>query len=323
MAYNRNNYIRIKKEFEYKYIKVNNDAIGRRDELHEKYPDLKQIDDALAETGMRVFAESLRGKQGLEERIAAIKNENLELQAIRREWLVYHGYPENYTDPQYECELCNDTGSIGTVMCECMKRALTLAGYESSGIGNLMKTQSFETFDLSYYLDNPEQYEYMSRVIDYCKRYAGDFTEENRQNLLFLGSTGRGKTHISTSIAKIVIERGFDVVYDTAQNIFADFENERFHRSDNIDRPTSRYFDCDLLIIDDLGTELTNQFTVTSLYNIMNTRINYDRSIIINTNLPISELRKRYSDRIISRLFGEFKPFEFNGADIRQLRLLK
>lgn len=324
MSYNRENYIRVKREFESKYMKAREDAQKRRDDLHASFPELRRIDDALAETGMRVFRETMAGKDGLDKRIAVIRRETEELQAIRGEWLVYHGYPADYTDVKYECDQCHDTGSVGITMCVCMKRALTMAGYESSGLGNLIKTQSFETFDVNFYKDDKKALDNITHILTVCRRYADDFTAGKRSNLLFRGNTGLGKTHLSTSIAKAVIERGFDVVYDTAQNVFSDFENERFNRNysdSGTEKRTSRYFDCDLLIIDDLGAEMSNQFTVSCLYNIINTRINFDRSIIINTNLAADELRRRYSDRIISRLFGEFLPLEFIGTDIRAKKL--
>lgn len=324
MSYNRENYIRIKREFESKYMKAREDAQKKRDELHAEFPELRRIDDALAETGMRVFRETMAGKDKLEERVDAIRRETEELLAIRGEWLVYQGYPADYTDLKYDCEHCRDSGSVGLTMCSCMKRALTMAGYESSGLGNLIKTQSFDTFDLSFYKDDRQASERIAHILSVCRRYADDFKSDKRSNLLFRGNTGLGKTHLSTSIAKAVIESGFDVVYDTAQNVFWDFESERFNRnySDNSsEKRTARYFDCDLLIIDDLGSEMSNQFTVSCLYNIINTRINYDRSMIINTNLTADELRRRYSDRITSRLFGEFLPLEFIGSDIRAKKL--
>jgi DNA replication protein DnaC len=321
MSYSRENYIRVRREFDMKYIKSRDEAMKRRDELHSRFPELRSIDDALAETGMRVFRETMAGKEGLDERLAVIRSETEELKAIRSQWLVYHGYPADYTDIKYECDLCHDTGSVGLSMCVCMKRALTLAGYESSGIGNLIKTQSFETFDISYYSDDKEAFENIKLVLAKCRSYADSFSADS-PNLLFRGDTGLGKTHLSTSIAKTVIERGFDVVYDTAQNIFSCFESERFGRSENAsDKNTSRFFECDLLIFDDLGAEMSNQFTVSCLYNIINTRINCNRPMIINTNLKIDELRRRYSDRITSRLFGEFQPLQFMGTDIRAKKL--
>ncbi|MBQ2766264.1 MAG: ATP-binding protein, partial [Clostridia bacterium] len=149
------------------------------------------------------------------------------------------------------------------------------------------------------------------------------FDGVNGENVFFCGTTGLGKTHLSTAIAKTLIERGFDVVYDTAQNILSDFEYERFGRSygDDSESRTDKYFDCDLLIIDDLGTEMTNQFTVSCLYNIINTRINHSKSMLISTNLTQNEIRERYSDRITSRLFGDFMVMRFVGKDIRLQKL--
>lgn len=323
MAYNRDNYIRVKREFETKYARARDEAQERREELHARFPELRRIDDALAETGMRVFREAMAGKEGLDERVAAIRRETEELQAVRGEWLRYHGYPEDYTDVKYQCDLCHDTGSVGFTMCTCMKRALTMAGYESSGLGSLIKTQNFESFDLSYYKDNKKSLDNIKHILSVCRRYADEFDTTRRTNLLLRGNTGLGKTHLTTAMSKVVIDRGYDVVYDTAQNVFSDFENERFNRgyNDDAERRTPRYFDCDLLIIDDLGSEMTNQFTISCLYNIINTRINYERSIILNTNLTADELRRRYNDRITSRLFGEFMLLEFTGTDIRAKKL--
>ena len=323
MPYNKENYARIRADFDKKKSIAEENARRRLDELHAKYPDLCQIDAALAETGMRVFRETLAGKEKLDERLAAIRQENRELQEARSHWFAYHGYPADYTDVHYECPICKDTGTVGTHLCVCMKKALIYAGYGSSGIGGLIKTQSFETFDTSYYASDPKAYQNITRTLAYCRDYAAHFEASDRNNLLLRGDTGLGKTHLSTAIAKVVIERGFDVVYDTAQNIFGDFEYERFGRGYNggeNDR-TRRYFDCDLLIFDDLGTEVANQFTVACLYNVINTRLNNNRAMIINTNLSWEELRRRYADRITSRMFGEFMLFELFGRDIRQQKL--
>ncbi|MFA6948695.1 MAG: ATP-binding protein [Eubacteriales bacterium] len=321
--YNRDNFVRIRREFEQKSMKAKDDAYRRQEELHRKLPDLRSIDAALADTGLHLMREIAAGKDGLGKRIERLRAENEQLQHDRAACLRYYGYPEDYTDVHYDCPLCSDTGFVGMKVCRCMRSALVEAGYESSGIGNLLKTQSFETFDIEYYRSDARAYENIKNVFSICRAYAGGFTEKNHSSLLLLGATGLGKTHISTSIAKVVIERGYDVVYDTAQNIFADFEYERFGKSgqNGENERTRRYFECDLLIMDDLGTEMTNQFTVSCLYNLINTRLNADRSIIINTNLQRDELRKRYSDRITSRLFGEFSPLVFIGRDIRELKL--
>ncbi|MCL2517104.1 MAG: ATP-binding protein [Oscillospiraceae bacterium] len=323
MGYNRDNYKRIRYDYEGKNLKAKEEAVKRTNELYDILPELKDIDDHIKDIGLKLFAEGLKGREGFEERVAEIRKGHLEALEARADLLEYSNYPAGYTDVKYECAECSDTGFIGIDMCSCMKRALVMAGYESSGVGNLIRTQSFETFNLDYYNDISEWRREMEENLQEFKNYAKNFKIETHVNLLLMGATGLGKTHISTSIAKVVIENGFDVVYDTAQNIFGDFEFERFNRTyqDDSEDRTEKYFECDLLIIDDLGTEVNNQFTVSTLYNIINTRVNNNKSIIINTNLTRDELRKKYADRIASRLFGEFLPKMFYGKDVRELKL--
>ncbi len=315
MSYNRDNYIRIKNEFDGKYLRNRAAAEKRLEECHKMIPELVEVDNALAKIGMAIFEETMKGKDGLEQRLEVIRREMTELRRTRRELLEFNGLPADYTDIKPECTLCGDTGAIGTKMCECMKKALIEAGYESSGIGNLIKTQSFETLDPIYFSDDPEAAGRAKK----CREYAESFSTAKYSNLMFVGNTGLGKTHLSTAIAKTVIERGYDVVYETAQNIFSDFETAHFNRAENID--VSRYFDCELLIMDDLGSEMSTSFTVSCFYNIINTRINHNRSMIVNTNLDSAELRRRYSDRIFSRLAGEFAIYRFTGKDIRLKKL--
>ena len=204
-----------------------------------------------------------------------------------------------------------------------MREKLVMAGYESSGVANLIKEQSFDTFSLDYYARNKETYERMSHVYRVMREYADGFSSEKCDNILMIGGTGLGKTHLSTAIAKTVIDKIFDVLYVTATGMMGDFEYKRFGNAafDGDAGDTSRYYTADLLIIDDLGTEMTNQFTVSCLYNVINSRLNKGKTVIINTNLTRDELKKRYSDRITSRLFGEFLPVMFVGRDMRELKL--
>ncbi len=323
MGYNKENYVRIRQEYADKNLRAKEAAKQRADELHRSYPELLKIDRVLSETGLAIMREAMQGKEGLDERIEKLRESNRELLAVRAQYLESLGYPADYTSVKYECEKCSDTGFIGTKLCECMRRDLVLAGYESSGIGSLIRTQNFDTFSLDYYSRSPEERRNMSLIFETCKAYAQNFAADTAENMFFCGTTGLGKTHLSTSIAKAVIERGFDVVYDTAQNVLADFEYERFVRGygDTSEIRTDKYFDCDLLIIDDLGTEMSNQFTVSCLYNIFNTRINQKKAMIISTNLTQGEIRERYSDRITSRLFGDFMVMRFAGKDIRLQKL--
>lgn len=327
MSYNRENYIRLKKQFEERSAAAERAADERRAELHAAIPELKGMDDAQSDIGLRMFKIAMEISGGrLEEELEKLRRETEQLAADRAALLLAHGYPPDYDKVKYECPACMDTGFVGMKMCSCFRRALVLAGYESSGIAGLIRTQSFETFDPACQRADPKSLELMKLNLSFCKSYAESFEPATSGNLLLIGATGLGKTHLSTAIAKEVIERGFDVVYDTAQNVLADFEYERFGRGygDTVDGEparTAKYFECELLIIDDLGTEVSNQFTVSCLYNIINTRVNKHLPTIINTNLGREELRRRYADRITSRLFGEFRPLLFTGTDVRTLKL--
>ncbi len=289
-------------------------ADANRARLHEISAEAVRLDKELSRAGLEAFRIAISGGN-VEEKIAALRRENEALQETRRALLRSLGLPENYTKPQYTCTLCNDTGYTEQGMCTCLKRLLTEAGFRSSGLGGLIEKQSFDNFSLSYYTG--EGLSAAKRALTDAKRFAEELGTENA-NMLFVGGTGLGKTHLSTAIARRAIERGYDVVYETAQNIIADFEFDRFKSGYGTEESRSdKYFDCDLLIMDDLGAELTNQFTVSSLYNIINTRINRGKSMIISTNLGQKGLLERYDERITSRLFGEFYVYLFKGTDIR------
>ena len=322
MGYNAENCKKIAEIYSNKNWNAQKEAEARREKLHMLFPEIAEIDRVLSETGVRIFAAALSGEGDIERRVAELKKANDELLAARREILVSYGYPADYSDLKFECDRCRDTGYVDGKMCSCMRRDLVMAGYESSGIGKLIAKQNFENFDLSYYRGTER--EQMERVFAAVKNYAETFREAGGRNLLFIGMTGLGKTHLSSACAKAVIDRGFDVVYESAQNIFSDFEYERFNRGYNTDtqnEKTARYFETDLLIIDDLGTEVTNQFTTACLYNIVNTRMCSGKGMIINTNLKKEELVAKYQDRITSRLFGEFEICLFMGKDIRSQKL--
>lgn len=323
--FNRENYKRIKQEFTAKHLAAGETQRARMREVEAGHPEMAEINAALSQTGLRIFEAAMAGKDGLEARMAQLREDNRTLLADRAVLLTMLGYPANYLDLKYECSECLDTGFVknGEKLCTCMRRALILAGYETSGIGPLLERQSFDNFSLQYYTD-PADKKRMEQVLDTVRRYVELFSDEKSQNMLFFGQTGLGKTHLSSAVAKKLIDRGFDVLYETAQNLFGDFEDEKFNRAYNTgveERKTDRFFSCDLLIIDDLGAELSNQFTVSCLYNLINTRYNAGKSCIISTNLTPKEIENRYSQRVCSRLFGQYIPLQFVGRDIRMMKL--
>ena len=306
----------VNEEFEAKRDRSEAVRDERLIEIYSKIPEIRAIDKDLSLTGVNIMACAIEGKDGLSERIEALKQRNLTLQEKRADLLTSKGYSADYTDLYYACPLCQDWGVNGGKMCQCYKSRLIEEQFKVSGISNLIKTQSFETFSLDMY----ERRDDMKELLGYALNYVDDFAKI-KDNVLFVGGTGLGKTHMSTAIAKALIENGYNVVYETAQNIFFDFDSDRFRDRFSDEEPISqKYLDCDLLIIDDLGAEAVNSFTVACLYNIINTRLNKNLPIIASTNLSSKEIRDKYHDRITSRLFGEFTIKMFLGNDLRKIK---
>ena len=290
-------------------------------EVSQKLPEFRAIDQELNLTGTKIFAASL-GKGG-QEALDEIRREYEALAARRKEILKENGYPDGYCDIQYTCKKCSDSGYVGIDLCDCLKKEIVKSYLESSGLYSLTQNQTFETFSLDYYDKNDKAI--MKQNAEILWRYAHSFVSGEADSFLFIGATGLGKTHLSSAVAKVVIEGANYVVYEPAQSLFSDYEMRRFGNSSygtsDEEDEIERYTDCDLLIIDDLGAEITNQFTVSCLYNLLNTRIIRHKATIISTNLNQDELRKRYSERITSRLFGEFHPLLFTGDDVRMQKI--
>lgn len=286
----------------------------RNEILRSESEEIAQIDLELSKTGMLIFKTACNGGD-----ITPIKERNRALQKRRREITVSLGYPEDYTEVKYTCEKCSDTGFIdGTRTCLCLKELIIKERIASSAMGRLIETQSFDNFDLSCYDYDEKVKEKMKANLASAKNYVKNF-QKKPENLLLIGSTGTGKTHISTSIARELMHQGYDVIYDSTQNIISDFEADRFRSGWGREESKSdKYLDCRLLIIDDLGTEFSNQFTLSAIYNLLNTRQNKGLATIISTNLSPDELARKYEDRIYSRIIGSgCKVLAFYGKDRR------
>lgn len=318
MGYNKQNFKRIREEYANKHFIAEQAADKRRAELHAKIPGLAELDRRLSRTCVDIMGVGLMPENRREAEFERLHRENEALCAERDRLLIAHGYPADYTDVRYDCPKCGDSGYVGIQMCSCMRNALIMAGFESSGISRLLETQTFESFSLAYYRNDPQVYTNMEKVFGVMRDYARNFEPGKSGNLALFGGTGLGKTHLSSAVARCVIEAGYDVLYVTALDLIADFESEQFGSRTTVrGELTDKYFDCDLLIIDDLGTEVANQFTVSTIYNVLNIRINRKAPMILSTNLGRQDLLKKYSDRITSRIFGEFRPLLFMGTDVR------
>lgn len=311
--YAYDNYRKVKGIIESRRLNAINESEERNIEVASRSDEIRDIDRELRGVGLLLFKTACNGGD-----ITPIKERNLALSEKRRKALKELGLPEDYTEVHYTCPLCSDTGFVGTKMCSCFREMLITENIKSSGMGTLIEKQSFDNFDLNNYKDNKENYARMKHNFNEAKNFADNFGKIP-STLLFIGKTGTGKTHLSTAIAKAVIERGFEVLYDSAQNIVSAFENDKFKSGYGPYEPQAdKYMECDLLILDDLGTEFVNQFTVSCLYNLINTRQNKGLSTLISTNLSPEELRTKYEDRIYSRITGtDSKILLFVGKDLR------
>lgn len=311
--YSKENYHKVKDIIESRRLKAISEAEARNMEVAALSDDIRIIDGELRGVGLLLFKTACDGGD-----IAPIRERNLFLGEERRKALVKLGLPEDYTEVKYTCKTCSDSGFIGTKMCKCFKEMLITENIRSSGMGALIEKQSFDNFDVSRYKYDDVVYTRMKENFSNAKKYAEDF-DNAPTTMLFTGKTGTGKTHLSTSIAKAVIEKGYEVLYDSAQNIVSAFETDRFKSGYGPYEPKGdKYFECDLLIIDDLGTEFVNQFTVSCLYNLINTRQNKGLHTILSTNLSPREITTKYEDRIYSRIMGSgSKIFQFLGKDSR------
>ena len=305
-----------------------NTLTQRRAEAYQRKPELVKIEQELRALVPKAAVAALQHGTDVGAAIEEIADRSLFLQQRRRDLLRESGYPEDYIDEIYSCRLCQDTGYVGGKMCSCLEKLYREEVRKS--LSNLLKlgSESFETFDLSFYADHADASgesprRHMRMIYDYCRLYAEKF-KPGADNLLFRGGTGLGKTYLSACIARAVAEKGFSVAYETAIVCISNFEMQKFSRGseagETAQEQVQRYLGCDLMILDDLGTEMSGGYAPTALYSLIDGRLSEGKTTIISTNLNDEELARRYSAQIVSRLRGEYKDFHFVGSDIRQIK---
>ena len=298
----------------------------RENEVHraaayERYPRLREIDRELQQSMAELAIAFL--KKDSEETLGAIRTRNQTLQA-ERNWILEAGeFEDGYLDDTPVCTRCGGTGYDGSQMCSCLRELCRQE--QKKELTSLLGSgrESFDTFRLDVYSDaydpklGTSPRELMRSNLNICKKYAAGFSAASG-SLLFSGATGLGKTFLSACIARQIADRGFSVMYETAIRLFGDFETEKFGAQGGDGSLTRKYFDCDLLIIDDLGTELTTEFVRSAFYQIVNTRLMTNKKAIISTNLSPAELSRRYGANILSRIEGTYRILPFFGDDIRK-----
>lgn len=299
----------------------------RREGIYRRQPRLREIDGELLGTMGRLIAQTLRFGADPFPAVEALRKQNLGLQEERRLLLEGLGLPPDCLEEHPVCSLCGDTGYRNGGMCRCLRQYCAREQQKELSRMLDLGSQSFETFSLEWYSqeDSPElgisPRENMAWILRTCQRYAASFTP-NSGSLLLSGSPGLGKTFLSAAIAREVSGDGWSVVYDTAIHVFERFEARKFGREqgETVEADVDRVFRCDLLILDDLGTETPTPFVQSALYSIVNGRLLDRRPTILSTNLKLEDLSRRYGPQTASRMEGEYQVLPFFGQDIRQLK---
>ncbi len=323
MAYNSSAYQKAINILERRREKAVLDANIRKAEILSKLPEVDEIQSKLSAIGISI-SKCFFNKDNNEAEIKKLEAASLALQRKREEILLANGYSTDALAEQYICPICKDTGYFNNRMCSCHKEILK--ENERIVLRNIAPLDdcTFETFDVRYYpesaMDNGiSPREKAERILENCRIYAQTFNEHS-PNLIFMGKTGLGKTHLSLAIANVAINKGFSVVYGTSQNILSDLQNEHFGRTEKNLYNEHDVLNTDLLIIDDLGTEFVNSYSISCIYNIVNTRILKKKPTIISTNYDFNKLNDIYDVRITSRIAGEYSTLVLEGNDIRYIK---
>lgn len=313
---------------DYEALQTENSAKlkARYNNLCEKLPRVAEIDKEIEALGIKSMRETILNPKAAKD-IVHVLNEKIDTLNAEKEALIKASGLEGYLEIDYKCPLCKDTGYIGSEKCSCLKNRILEANYDMSSIRDILKYENFGTFNADFFSDEVDS-EYgispktnalhnLEKAMDFCSSFPSG------KNLIFLGLPGLGKTFLCNCIAKEILDKGKTVIYITSWQLFKKISDATF-RCDGDDEAYDDMLEdimtCDLLIIDDLGTELVNSFSSSELFNIINQRLNSSLSVILSTNLSIEDLTERYSERIVSRILGSYDVLKFFGDDIRIIK---
>ncbi|WP_024615873.1 ATP-binding protein [Clostridium sp. Ade.TY] len=304
----------------------NHNLKQRRAEIKALHPEIIDLDNEIHKLSLKLSMTILKSS-ATEEEIQNIKDNIIDIRAKKCEKLVQYGYNPEYLNMHYRCNKCQDTGYIGVEKCDCYREKLTRLYYKDSDLEDILKDNNFSNFNIELFSSSKDNYEKFSPRTNMrnnlefvMKDFIPNFSTSS-DNLLFYGTPGSGKTFLSYCIAKELLDRGFLVIYKTSDELIRALKDIKFNNNTYMEK---LLIDCDLLIIDDLGSEQLNDFVATELFNLINRKLLKKKKMIISTNFTLAELAKHYSERISSRLLGNFKLQKFYSEDIRiKLNLAK
>ena len=326
MALNNAQYNILQRRYEAKQLENQHIVMERMQNVYAKLPQLAKIDDSISSLSI---AQAKKLIDGDETAMSELRRKLKELSLEKKQLLAFHGYPDNYFEPPYDCPDCKDTGYIGSQKCHCFRQAAIDLVYTQSNIRQILDIENFQNFSYDYYSQdqiNPStgltSLATIKNAVKSCLEFVKTFDTEFH-NLFFYGDTGIGKTYLSNCVAKELLDTSHSVIYFTASSLFQIFEKSVFNRERDANEDYQNIFECDLLIIDDLGTELSNAFTVSQLFLCLNERILRRKSTIISTNLSLGQLADLYSERTFSRISSNYKMIKLFGNDIRIQKKLK
>lgn len=286
---------------------------ARKEEVFSTLPVYKELSDQIASLSVKHARMLLDGEDSA---VATLKEEIAKLSLKKKETLLSAGFPENYLDPIYTCGHCQDTGYVGSEKCRCLRQREIALLYEQSNIQELIERENFDTLSYAYYQnDDLKRFE---SAVAVSKNFVAGFSK-HYQNLFFYGTVGTGKSFLSGCVARELLAQGYSVIYFSANGLFEQLASYSFNTKmkESLYNFYKDLYNCDLVIIDDLGTEVTNSFVTSQLFGLLNERHLRQKATIISTNLGLEELRDRYSDRVFSRITSNYSLCKLSGPDIR------